>query len=607
MMRALFPPFRHITLQRKLLTLVIPLLIVTVGVTGLYSYYIASGEVVDKLRQSQLNMAIKTKDQLDYFAKSTLSFSNYLFLNPTVQGMVMNGDTPQRRDQVFKNLLPLMVTGESIQSLILYPTSKEHESGQPFVITQTGIASAISLDGFTKTRYYERLAKTENGQIWDMFYPSDYILPGDYHHKIVLIKPYKSFYNYARNGLLIIGMDADKLSKTLYHDNGDATQFIMNDQGIVLAATDMQWIGKPVTLLPVFDQTNVDNIHPDHGLELLKQKKQYIVSDSVSDITGWHSVVIQDRSKLVLELKHIGSVTFSIMAVVTLITILVSWVIARIITNPMKKLMFSMKALQTGDFTQRVHFNGNDEIGRLGHLYNTMVGRIKTLIDDVYASRLKQKEAELKALQSQINPHFLYNTLNMINWSAMQKGDKEISEMVISLSQVFRLSLNSGNDFVELEHEMELVRNYLFLQKKRFTTRFNFEIDMEPSIQHFRMPKLLLQPLVENAIIHAIEPSGGNGHIHVKAYTENSRIILEVADNGLGMPDEQVQRLNQAPAQEPMKNLQMNAPHSGMALSNIKERLALFYEQAEFEIVSREGLGTRVQLRIKQGGNGNGA
>ncbi|WP_169089928.1 sensor histidine kinase [Paenibacillus sp. PL91] len=606
-MRALFPPFRHITLQRKLLTLVIPLLIATVGITGLYSYYIASGEVVDKLRQSQMNMAIKTKDQLDYFAKNTLSFSNYLFLNPTVQGMVMNGDTPQRRDQVFKNLLPLMVTGESIQSLILYPTLKEEVTGQPFVITQTGIASAISLEGFTKTRYYERLAKSETGQIWDMFYPSDYILPGDYHHKIVLIKPYKSFYNYSRSGLLIIGMDADKLSKTLYHDNEDATQFIMNDQGIVLAATDMQWIGKPITLLPVFDEADAANLHPDRGLAQLKQKKQYIVSDSVSDITGWHSVVIQDRSKLVLELKHIGSVTFSIMAVVTLITILVSWVIARIITNPMKKLMFSMKALQTGDFTQRVHFNGNDEIGRLGHLYNTMVGRIKTLIDDVYASRLKQKEAELKALQSQINPHFLYNTLNMINWSAMQKGDKEISEMVISLSQVFRLSLNSGNDFVELEHEIELVRNYLFLQKKRFTTRFNFEIDMEPSIQHFRMPKLLLQPLVENAIIHAIEPSGGNGHIHVKAYTADSWIILEVVDNGLGMPESQVKHLNEAPAQQPMKNLQMNAPHSGMALSNIKERLALFYEQAEFEIVSREGLGTRVQLRIKQGGNGNGA
>ncbi|WP_419875096.1 sensor histidine kinase [Candidatus Pristimantibacillus sp. PTI5] len=606
-MRALFPPFRHITLQRKLLTLVIPLLIVTVGITGLYSYFIASGEVVDKLRQSQLNMAIKTKDQLDYFAKSTLSFSNYLFLNPTVQGMVINGDTPQRRDQVFKNLLPLMVTGEFIQSLILYPTSKEDVSGQPFAITQTGIASAISFEGFSKTRYYERLSETPSGQIWDMFYPSDYILPGDYHHKIVLIKPYKNYYNYARSGLLVIGMDADKLSKSLYHGNEEAAQFILNDQGIVLAATDMQWIGKPITLLPFFNQEDTTTIHPELGLAVLKKNKKYIVSDSISDITGWHTVVIQDRSKLVLELKHIGSVTFSIMAVVTLITIIVSWVIARIITNPMKKLMFSMRALQTGDFTQRVHFNGNDEIGRLGHLYNTMVGRIKTLIDDVYASRLKQKEAELKALQSQINPHFLYNTLNMINWSAVQKGDKEISEMVVSLSQVFRLSLNSGNDLVALEHEMELVRNYLFLQKKRFTSRFNFEIDLEPSIQHFRMPKLLLQPLVENAIIHAIEPSGGNGHIHVRAYKEDSLIIFEVSDNGPGMPEAQVQRLNQAPMDESMQALQTNGPHSGMALSNIKERLALFYEHAEFEIVSREGLGTRVQIRIKQGGTSNGA
>ncbi|MGO4179953.1 sensor histidine kinase [Paenibacillus sp. TAF43_2] len=607
MMRSLFTPFRHITLQRKLLTLVIPLLIATVGITGLYSYYIASGEVVDKLHQSQMNMAIKTKDQLDYFAKNTLSFSNYLFLNPTVQSMVMNGDTQQRRDQVFKNLLPLMVTGETIQSLVLYPSTKDDVPAQPFAITQTGIASAISLERFMKTRYYERLANTESGQIWDMFYPSDGILLGDTHHKIVLVKPYKNFYNYVRSGLLIIGMDADKLSKSLYHDDEEATQFVMNDQGTILASTDLRMIGKPITMLPVFDQMNTAAIEPAEGLALLKENEHYIVSDSLSDITGWRTVVIQDRSKLVLELKHIGSVTFSIMAIVTLITIIVSWVIARIITNPMKKLMFSMRALQTGDFTQRVHFNGNDEIGRLGHLYNTMVGRIKTLIDDVYASRLKQKEAELKALQSQINPHFLYNTLNMINWSAVQKGDKEISEMVLSLSQVFRLSLNSGNDFVELKHEIELVRNYLFLQKKRFTTRFNFEIDLEPSIEHFRMPKLLLQPLVENAIIHAIEPSGGNGHIHIKAYTEDSLIILEVTDNGPGMPEKQVHLLNQPTVEEPMRNLQTDDAHSGMALANIKERLALFYEQAEFEIVSKEGLGTRVQLRIKQGGNGNGA
>ncbi|NIK77848.1 two-component system sensor histidine kinase YesM [Paenibacillus castaneae] len=601
-MRALFPPFRNITLQRKLLTLIIPLLIVTVGITGLFSYIIASREVVEKIRQAQMNMAVKTKDQLDYFAQSTISFSNYLFLNPTVQAMVMNGDTPQRRDQVFKNLLPLMVTGESIQTMVLYPAQTNMESSQPFVITQTGIASAISYDRFKATKYYERLNASPNQLIWELIKPSDSILPGDYHHKLMLIKPYKNFYNYENNGLLVLGMDADKLSQSLFHDNEGAIQFIMDNNGDILAATDLRWIGKPITKLPIFEQAGSTQEEPASGLAKLKNNAEFIVSDSASDITGWHVVVIQDRSKLVVELKHIGSVTITIMAAMGFITILLSWIITRIITNPMKKLMLSMKALQIGDFSQRVYLNGNDEIGRLGHLYNTMVERVKTLIDDVYASSLKQREAELKALQSQINPHFLYNTLNMINWSAMQKGDQEISEMVVSLSQVFRLSLNSGNDFVELEQELELVRHYLFLQKKRYPARLHFEIETDAALKHFRMPKLLIQPLVENAIIHAIEPSEGTCNIHVSAYKEEGWIILEVTDNGPGIPEEQLLLLQKNAAADKANRNMVQSP-SSMALSNIKERLNLYYEQAELSIQSKEGIGTRVQVRIKQGDN----
>lgn len=606
-MKALFPPFRNITLQRKLLTLIIPLLIVTVGITGLYSYIIASREVVDKIRQSQMNMAVKTKDQLDYFAQNTLSFSNYLFLNPTVQAMVMNGDTPLRRDQVFKSLLPLMVTGESIQSMLLYPIQRNNELSQPFVITQTGIASAISYDSFKKTKYYERLNASPNLLIWDLFRPSENILPGDTHHKLVLIKIYKNFYNYKENGLLVIGMDADKLSRNLFHDKEDAVQFIVNDNGDILAASDLSWIGKPITSLPVFMQTSSKEVTPSLGLSILKQNEKYIISDSISNITGWHTVVVQDRSKLIVELNHIGSVTISIMAIVGFITILLSWIIARIITNPMKKLMLSMKALQIGDFSQRVYFNGNDEIGRLGHLYNTMVGRVKSLIDDVYASSLKQREAELKALQSQINPHFLYNTLNMINWSAMQKGDRDISEMVMSLSQVFRLSLNSGNDFVELKQELELVRHYLFLQKKRYPTRLHFEIETDDTLKNFLMPKLLLQPLVENAIIHAIEPSDGTCNIHVRACREDGWIVLEVTDNGPGIPEEHLLRLQKADADVEAAKSNLNKSHSSMALSNIKERLTLYYEHAELNIQSKEGIGTRVQVRIKQGGKDYGS
>lgn len=604
-MSRLAPFFRNMPLQRKLLALVVPLLIVTVGATGFYSYSIASREVVDKIRQAQLNMAVKTKDQLDHFAQNSVSFTNYLFLNASVQEMVLNGDTPYRRDLVFKSLLPLMVTGETIQSLILYAVKNDSSASSPFVITQTGIASAISYDRFKDTPYFERLRSSPGNQLWDMLRPEDNVLPGDYHHKLVYIKQYKN-YRYQPSGLLVVGMDADKLSRNLFHEAKDATQFIMNDDGTVLAATNVAWIGLSVNELPIYamEGTTAGSTTPAETLDKLKQREDLIVSDAVSSITGWHSVVIQDRSKLVAELKNIGSATISITIAVCLIAILMSWIIAKIITNPMKKLMHSMKALQIGDFSQRVDIEGNDEFGRLGYLYNSMVGRIKALIDDVYASSLKQREAELKALQSQINPHFLYNTLNMINWSALQKGDKDISEMVVSLSQVFRLSLNSGNEFVELEQEVELVRHYLYLQKKRYPTRLYFEIEMEPSLRHFRMPKLLLQPLVENAIIYSIEQAEGTGNIYIRASREEGWIVLEVTDNGPGMPGELVQQLNAAGAPLSAK-LPSEGSRSGMAIANIRERLALFYKEALFEIESREGIGTRIQVRIKEGDSGH--
>jgi len=602
-MRSPLEAFWNLSLQRKLLALVVPLLILTVGITGFYSYIIASKEVVDKIWQAQLNMAVKTKDQLDHFSRNSISFSNYLFLNPTVQSMVLSDNTPYRRDLVFKNLLPLMVTDETIQSLILYSTQESTSASNPFAITQTGIASAISYEHFQETSYYKKLVAAPRNQLWDMFRPADSILPGDYHHKLVYIKQYKDF-NYRPRGLVIVGMDADKLSRSLFHDTNEAVQFIMNDEGIILAASNTTWIGLPLNQLSIYQLSGADDVPPSDALASLKQRDQLIVSDAVSEITGWHSIVIQDRSKLVMELNNIGSATFSIMLVVCMISILLSWVIARVVTNPMKKLMHSMKALQIGDFSQRVQINGKDEIGRLGYLYNTMVERIKALIDDVYASSLKQREAELKALQSQINPHFLYNTLNMINWSAVQKGDKEISEMVVALSQVFRLSLNQGNEAMELNQEIELVRHYLFLQKKRYLNRLFFEIEMDPDLKHFRMPKLLLQPLVENAVIYAIEQAEGTGNIYVRACREDGWVVLEVSDNGPGMPEEQVKRLNSSVAKSPV-GIPSDGMHSGMAIANIKERLSLFYEEALFDLVSKQGVGTRIQLKIKEGDRPN--
>ena len=595
MRRIIVTRYKNISLQHKLLIWIIPLLILTVGLTGLYSYYIAANEIVDKIRQAQSHMAAKTTNQLDFISRDTISTGNFLFLNPSVQSMVTTRDTPEVREQIYKSLLPLMVSSESFQSLLVYRLSSEQDNNQPFAITQTGIASAASFEDFQKTRFFKNIMKSAGEPIWDILSPEDRLFHGDRHYKIVMIKPFKNFINFDRNGILIIGIDADQLSKKLFHKENNAYQFVINDDGVILASTELDNLGRYIGDLPYFQFDNTVS-STNAALSDLLSRDDLVVSQTTSPLTGWHSIVIQDKKDLLKELDYIKSITVLIMAVFSLVIILCTWLIAQIITNPIKKLITSMKQLQHGDFTQRVNFSGNDEIGQLGYWYDTMVHRVKALIDDVYTSQLKQKEAELKTLQSQINPHFLYKTLNMISWTAMQKDERDIAEMVHSLSQVFRLSLNNGQDNVTLLREIELVQNYLFLQKKRFTTRFQFSIRLDEDISHIQVPTLLLQPLVENAIIHAIEPLEGSGMITVSCYAEDSWILLEVTDNGKGMSQERVEQiLSNDTAITP------SSTHSGLALSNIRERLNLFFERTEFHIESTLGLGTRIQIRIYKG------
>ncbi|WP_379140528.1 sensor histidine kinase [Paenibacillus sp. sgz500992] len=589
--------YRDISLQYKLLIWVIPLLILTVGLTGLYSYYIAANEIVDKIRQAQSHMAAKTTNQLDFITSGTISTGNFLFLNPSLQHLVTTSDTLEVREQIYKSLLPLMVSSESFQSLLVYRLSTGQEDNGPFAITQTGIASAASFAEFQETRFFKNIMKSAGEPIWDMLSPEDHLLHGDRHYKLVMIKPFKDFNTYKRIGVLMIGIDADQLSNNLFRKENNAYQLVINDDGVILASTELDNLGEHIGDLPYF-QSAEPALSKDDALSYLLDRDDLVVSQTTSPLTGWHSLVIQNKKDLLKELDYIKSITVLIMAVFTLVMILCTWLIAKIITNPVKTLILSMKQLQLGDFSQRVNFSGNDEIGQLGYWYDTMVKRVKTLIDDVYTSHLKQKEAELKTLQSQINPHFLYNTLNMISWTAMQKNERDIAEMVQSLSQVFRLSLNNGQDNTTLHQEVEFIENYLFLQKKRFTTRFHFSVTLDEEISHFQVPKLLLQPLVENAIIHAIEPLEGSGMIAVACYAEESWIVLEVVDNGKGMTPERVKQILCHP-----KPVTPSIGHSGLALSNIRERLNLSFELTEFHIESTLGLGTRIQIRIHRGGN----
>ncbi|MFF2910952.1 sensor histidine kinase [Paenibacillus sp. NPDC057934] len=591
--------YRHLPLQFKLLLWFVPLLLVTIFAMGWNSYRISSQQVVEKMRQSQDHLTKKTTEQIDEMVKGMVSFSNTMFLDEGVQRL-LNASTEAQHDRnsVFKTVTNLMIASNSIQSLILYTLQDQNQAAEPFATNQAGLTTAMKFSDFVHTSYYAEAVAAAGSPTFGLTRPSDGIFVGDHYHKIVLSRIIKNVYTLQPAGLAVIGVDAGKIgSQYLDNSKDDVDMFVIDRQGMVITASNRSWIGKKDIELPYFVDSN-PVLTVKERLDQAVGHDQWIVSHLQSELTGWYVVVVHSKRQLVKELGQISQVTFTIACLCLIMSLLVTWFAAAAITKPLKKLSRSMRRLQTGDFSQRVFFEGNDEIGLLGHGYNLMVQRIKSLINDVYASTLKQREAELKTLQAQIRPHFLYNTLNTICWEAEKKGDKEIADMVYSLSQVFRLSLNDGRDTFTLEQEMELVTNYLFLQKNRFRDRFQFEIFLDDSLKDFIVPKLLLQPLAENAVIHGIEPLSGSGLIAIRAYRNDRMIVLEVQDNGVGITPEGLKELRQRlelrkPLAEPESGIR-----TGFALANVQERLELFFTGTQMEIESIEGMGTRIIIQI---------
>lgn len=245
-----------------------------------------------------------------------------------------------------------------------------------------------------------------------------------------------------------------------------------------------------------------------------------------------------------------------------------------------------------------MHFSGEDEIGELGRGYNAMIMHIKDLIERVYKLHISEKEAELKALQAQINPHFLYNTLDTIFWKANKKQVPEISEMVYALSKIFRLSLNRGEDITTVAQEKELIHNYLVLQQIRFKEKLSYQINFDPRIMSLSIPKLILQPFVENAIIHGIEGQESGGRITINGRLENDRMVFKISDDGVGMPEEKITQvlIN--------RDHKQNIPSAtvvsgGYAIGNVLERLELYYHSDyDLQFDSRPGCGTTVTIKI---------
>jgi two-component system, sensor histidine kinase YesM len=360
---------------------------------------------------------------------------------------------------------------------------------------------------------------------------------------------------------------------------------------------------------------NTAFVYEDIGSELIKNiagnsdgkfstyisGEKFLVAFNTSTITGWklltltpYSVVAKDDRKLVL--------FYALLLLVALvITIFIAYIFSRIIYKPIKRLQTGMSSVKDGNFDVRLDKPSNDELGQLIGSFNSMISTIKTLIVEKYGEKLARNNAEFKYLQAQINPHFIYNTLQIISSMAVVKKVPEINNVSKGLAKMLRYSVNTRSKFTAIGDELENLTCYLEIQKLRFKEFLNYEISIDEEVYSYGIVKLVLQPIVENAITHGIEPKGENGIIKIKAGCENNDIFIQVMDNGVGMTETEIEKLLEDIniAEEGLMEPSPTNDSSNIGLRNINIRIKLIYGPdygLQLESIKQEW--TRVTVRI---------
>jgi len=302
------------------------------------------------------------------------------------------------------------------------------------------------------------------------------------------------------------------------------------------------------------------------------------------------------HSKIQTETKR--NVTFAciIFAVLLVATFILVEIVSHSITKPIKNLCISTKLVGNGDFTTRVPDSESDEIATLTTSFNNMIEKIGSLVEDVKLEQMNLRRTELKLMQEQIKPHFLYNTLDTIVWLAEGNQGKAVVRMVSALSRFFRITLSKGYDFISIMEEEMLIRSYLQIQQYRYGDILEYEIDISPQLHTCKILKLTLQPLVENALYHGIKSKRGKGKIIIEGYCEENRIILKVRDNGIGMQAPQLERIRRVLNRE---NLDINSEKNGFGIFNVNERIKLnFGAEYGLEADSEYGKGSEFTIVI---------
>ncbi|WP_066716772.1 sensor histidine kinase [Clostridium sp. Marseille-P299] len=558
---------RQFNLQQKitytyLLVCIIPILIV-----GIYAYK-QSSKLVQHTEKGKMNdfllqITFSMENQLNIFE----NLADYIAFNETIYQVI---------NYPYQNYYDSYAKYSSLVNPILDSMRYLHTDMSQIVIytdhvTDAYGASVLPLDSVKEEYWYKNMGYSTEIQ-WFVKKDTSVFLVRN-----MLSKMYED-----ANSILLIEFKYEELFLPLQ---------VLGEENIGVIVTDAQdrIIYDYDTLINDYKDFKITSSEGLRAGEIHQQTGNYYVSMESIEGFDWNIFLYKPIETFP---KYSNNILFTVCIIIFVSLIImygVGVIASHLIVKPIERLTENMRQFaDDGKMDVTVTSDARDEVGIMIRSFGKMVQRIHKLIDENYKNKIDLKEFEMKALQAQINPHFLYNTLSMINWKALQAGEKDISKIALRLASFYRTTLNKGRNITIVKDELQNIQDYLEIQLFMHDRSFDVNWEVSNDILMDKMPNLILQPIVENAINHGIDlKEEGKGILIIRGYHDENGLILQVQDNGNGMEEETCQEL-------------LTRNTSGYGVKNVYDRIRLLYgDRASLNIKSSLGVGTIITIQIK--------
>lgn len=389
------------------------------------------------------------------------------------------------------------------------------------------------------------------------------------------------------SGILLVDMNFSGIERLFTKVNSSEIgyMYLVDREGEIVYHPSQNLIYSRIS-----EENNKTVVNYDDGTHIESfQGEERIVIVKTVGYTGWKIVSVIPKKNL--HMNNINALWITVLSLAILMLIVVNQYISIAVTSPLHKLENSVKQLDL-QHPEKIYADGPDEIRHLGETLRSMVEQMRNLMDDRVKEQEEKRKNELDALQSQINPHFLYNTLDSIVWMIESERYEEAISMITALANLFRISLSQGKTIITVKEEFQHAKNYSNIQKMRFKNKFQINFLLDEKLEKYLTIKLIIQPLLENAIHYGMEVMDGDGEILVSGYEKDGDIYIDVIDNGIGMPPEQVEHLLTGEPYERKRG-------SGIGLRNVDRRIKLYFgENYGLNIKSEPDVGTKVTIHL---------